>query len=70
HCCLLQVYSHPTHPLLFQWILFYPLYALSEIAVMIIITDFAELLASAAALCLFFPKLELWHGVLITTCSV
>ncbi|THU79102.1 natural resistance-associated macrophage protein [Dendrothele bispora CBS 962.96] len=67
HCRLL-LHSHPTHPLLVRWTLLYPLYALSEIA--IIATDLAELLGSAVALCLLFPKLELWHGVLITTCDV
>ncbi|THU79103.1 natural resistance-associated macrophage protein [Dendrothele bispora CBS 962.96] len=67
HCRLL-LHSHPTHPLLVRWTLLYPLYALSEIA--IIATDLAELLGSAVALCLLFPRLELWHGVLITTCDV
>ncbi|KAK7461376.1 Manganese transporter smf1 [Stygiomarasmius scandens] len=38
--------------------------------VAIIATDLAELLGSAIALCMLFPKLELWHGVLITTCDV
>ena len=35
-----------------------------------IATDLAELLGSAIALCLLFPKLELWHGVLITVFDV
>ena len=39
----------------------YPLYVLSEIA--IISTDLAELLGSAIALCLLFPSLPLWAGV-------
>jgi metal iron transporter len=38
--------------------------------VAIIATDLAELLGSAIALCLLFPKLELWHGVLITAFDV
>lgn len=46
----------------------YPLYALSEIA--IISTDLAELLGSAIALCLLFPKLPLWAGVLLTASDV
>lgn len=46
----------------------YPLYALSEIA--IISTDLAELLGSAIALCLLFPSLPLWAGVLITAFDV
>lgn len=51
-----------------RWLLLYPLYALSEIA--IIATDLAELLGSAIALCLLFPKLPLWAGVLITASDV
>ncbi|THU81671.1 hypothetical protein K435DRAFT_469705 [Dendrothele bispora CBS 962.96] len=47
---------------------FDPSYALSEIAG--ITTDLVELLGSAVALFLLFPKLELWHGVLFTTCDV
>lgn len=46
----------------------YPLYVLSEIA--IISTDLAELLGSAIALCLLFPSLPLWAGVLITASDV
>jgi metal iron transporter len=38
--------------------------------VAIIATDLAELLGSAIALCLLFPKLELWQGVLITAFDV
>ena len=41
---------------------------LSEVA--IISTDLAEMLGSAIALCMLFPKLQLWHGVLITTLDV
>jgi metal iron transporter len=41
---------------------------LAEVAV--IATDLAELLGSAIALCLLFPWLELWHGVLITAFDV
>jgi metal iron transporter len=41
---------------------------LSEVA--IVATDLAELLGSAIALCLLFPKLQLWHGVLLTACDV
>ncbi|SJL11144.1 related to Manganese transporter pdt1 [Armillaria ostoyae] len=48
--------------------LLYPLYILSEMA--IIATDLAELLGSAIALCLLFPALEIWHGVLITAFDV
>jgi metal iron transporter len=38
--------------------------------VAIIATDLSELLGSAIALCLLFPKLQLWHGVLVTACDV
>ncbi|ESK81850.1 putative transporter of the nramp family [Moniliophthora roreri MCA 2997] len=67
HCRLL-LHSRPKHTLLWRWLALYPLYFLSEVA--IIATDLAELLGSAIALCLLFPKLELWHGVLITAFDV
>lgn len=46
----------------------YPLYVLAEIA--IIATDLAELLGSAIALCLLFPRLPLYAGVLLTGADV
>lgn len=52
----------------YRWLALYPLYILAEVA--IIATDLAELLGSAIALCLLFPRLQLWHGVLITTFDV
>ena len=52
----------------YRWALLYPLYALSEIA--IIATDLAELLGSAIALNLLFPKLPIWGGVLVTASDV
>ncbi|KAI0778829.1 natural resistance-associated macrophage protein [Trametes elegans] len=67
HCRLL-LYNRPKHTKLWRWLVLYPLYALSEIA--IISTDLAELLGSAIALCLLFPKLPLWAGVLITASDV
>ncbi|KAG5645255.1 hypothetical protein DXG03_006557, partial [Asterophora parasitica] len=67
HCRLL-LHSRPKHTLLYRWLGLYPLYALSEIA--IIATDLAELLGSAIALVMLFPKLQLWHGVLITAFDV
>ncbi|KAG7086213.1 hypothetical protein E1B28_002179 [Marasmius oreades] len=67
HCRLL-LHSRPKHTMLWRWGVLYPLYLVSEIA--IIATDLAELLGSAIALCLLFPKLELWHGVLITAFDV
>ncbi|KAJ6544260.1 natural resistance-associated macrophage protein-domain-containing protein [Mycena capillaripes] len=67
HCRVL-LYDRPKHPLLYRRLVLYPLYILSEVA--IISTDLAELLGSAIALCLLFPRLELWHGVLITAFDV
>ncbi|KAJ7847759.1 natural resistance-associated macrophage protein-domain-containing protein [Mycena olivaceomarginata] len=67
HCRVL-LYDRPKHPLLYRWLGLYPLYILSEIA--IISTDLAELLGSAIALCLLFPRLEIWQGVLITAFDV
>lgn len=62
------LYSRPKHKLLYRWLGLYPLYILAEVA--IVATDLAELLGSAIALSLLFPKLELWHGVLITAFDV
>ncbi|KAJ7103116.1 natural resistance-associated macrophage protein-domain-containing protein [Mycena belliarum] len=67
HCRVL-LYDRPRNPRLWRWLGLYPLYILSEVA--IISTDLAELLGSAIGLCLLFPRLELWHGVLITTFDV
>ncbi|KAJ4001652.1 natural resistance-associated macrophage protein-domain-containing protein [Lentinula boryana] len=67
HCRLL-LHSHPKYPRVVRWLAFYPLYVLSEVA--IISTDLAELLGSAMALCMLFPKLQLWQGVLITAADV
>ena len=46
----------------------YPLYALSEVA--IVATDLAELLGSAIAICLLFPWIPLYAGVLLTGADV
>lgn len=67
HCRLL-LHDRPRHTLLCRWLVLYPLYALSEIA--IISTDLAELLGSAIALNLLFPKMPLWAGVLLTGADV
>ncbi|KAJ7255856.1 NRAMP family [Mycena haematopus] len=67
HCRIL-LYDRPNHPLLYRRLGLYPLYILSEIA--IIATDLAELLGSAIALCLLFPRLQLWQGVFITAFDV
>jgi metal iron transporter len=64
----LLLFDRPKHTRLYRWLALYPLYVLSEIA--IIATDLAELLGSAIALCLLFPKLQLWHGVLLTAVDV
>ncbi|KAK0217351.1 natural resistance-associated macrophage protein [Armillaria nabsnona] len=63
HC---RVLLHP-RPVT-RYLLLYPLYILSETA--IIATDLAELLGSAIGLCLLFPALDIWHGVLITAFDV
>ncbi|EPT03405.1 hypothetical protein FOMPIDRAFT_1028690 [Fomitopsis schrenkii] len=67
HCRLL-LHSRPKHTLLWRWLVLYPLYVLAEIA--IIATDLAELLGSAIALCLLFPRLPLYAGVLLTGADV
>ncbi|KAF7791103.1 hypothetical protein EIP86_002064 [Pleurotus ostreatoroseus] len=67
HCRLL-LHDRPRHKLFYRWALLYPLYLLSEAA--IVATDLAELLGSGIALCLLFPKLPLWAGVLITASDV
>ena len=67
HCRLL-FYNRSRHPKLCRWLILYPLYVFSEIA--IISTDLAELLGSAIALNLLFPKLPLWGGVLLTAFDV
>jgi metal iron transporter len=64
----LLLYNRPTYPRLQRWLFLYPLYVLAEIAV--VSTDLAELLGSAIALCLLFPSLPLWAGVLITAFDV
>ncbi|KAI0323016.1 smf Mn2+ and Fe2+ transporter [Amylostereum chailletii] len=67
HCRLL-LYSRTNHPRTVRWLTLYPLYVFSEIA--IVSTDLAELLGSAIALNLLFPRLPLWAGVLITASDV
>ena len=67
HCRLL-LHNRPRHRLLYRWGVLYPLYVLSEVA--IICTDLAELLGSATALTLLFPALPLWAGVLLTASDV
>ncbi|KIY53634.1 putative transporter of the NRAMP family [Fistulina hepatica ATCC 64428] len=67
HCRLL-LHDRPKHKYLYRWFLLYPLYIISEVA--IIATDLAELLGTAVALILLFPRLKIWHGVLITAFDV
>lgn len=67
HCRLL-LHDRPRHKMLWRWGVLYPLYVLSEIA--IISTDLAEMLGSAIALVLLFPSLPLWAGVLLTASDV
>ncbi|KAL4243096.1 NRAMP family protein [Abortiporus biennis] len=67
HCRLL-LYDRPKHRKLIRYAVLYPLYVLSEIA--IISTDLAELLGSAIGLVLIFPALPLWAAVLLTASDV
>ncbi|EIN14329.1 natural resistance-associated macrophage protein [Punctularia strigosozonata HHB-11173 SS5] len=67
HCRLL-LHNRPKRTRLYRWCLLYPLYALSEVA--IISTDLAELLGSAIAIVLLFPSIPLWTAVLLTATDV
>ena len=67
HCRVL-LHDRPKHRRLIRFAVLYPLYVLCEVA--IISTDLAELLGSATGLCLLFPALPLWTGVLLTAVDV
>ncbi|KAF8845983.1 smf Mn2+ and Fe2+ transporter [Paxillus ammoniavirescens] len=67
HCRLL-FHDRKHNKRLWRWGVHYPLYILSEIA--IISTDLAEMLGSAIALVLLFPALPLWAAVLLTAFDV
>ena len=67
HCRML-LYNRPNHTKAYRWCCLYPLYVLSEVA--IISTDLAELLGSATAFVILFPSLPLWAGVLLTASDV
>ncbi|KAN0100854.1 Natural resistance-associated macrophage domain containing protein [Tylopilus felleus] len=67
HCRLL-LHDHSKHPHLVRFLFLYPLYVLSELA--IIATDLAELLGSAIGLTLLVPALPIWAGVLLTALDV
>lgn len=67
HCRLL-FHNRAKHTTFWRWFILYPLYVCSEIG--IISTDLAELIGSAIALNLLFPKLPLWAGVLLTSFDV
>ncbi|EKM60826.1 uncharacterized protein PHACADRAFT_133651 [Phanerochaete carnosa HHB-10118-sp] len=67
HCRLL-LHDRPKHRRLIRYAALYPLYILCEIA--IVCTDLAELLGSAIGLCMLFPTLPLWAGVLVTAGDV
>ena len=62
------LHDHPRHPRLVRRLFLYPLYVFAEVA--IIATDLAELLGSAIGLCLLFPTLPLWAGVVLTAVDV
>ena len=63
HCRLLM-YNHPRYPRLVRYLFLYPLYALSELA--IISTDIAELLGSAIGIVLIIPAIPLPVAVFLT----
>ncbi|KAI3622271.1 transporter smf2 [Moniliophthora roreri] len=67
HCRLL-LHDHPTHPRLVRRAVLYPLYVCAEVA--IVCTDLAELLGSAIGLCLIFPRLPLYAGVILTAVDI
>ncbi|KAL5534599.1 hypothetical protein ACEPAG_1062 [Sanghuangporus baumii] len=67
HCRLL-LHDHPRYPVLVRYVFLYPLYILSELA--IISTDIAELLGSAIGLVLLIPRLPLPIAVLLTALDV
>ncbi|OSD05931.1 natural resistance-associated macrophage protein [Trametes coccinea BRFM310] len=67
HCRVL-LHDRPRHKRLIRFGVLYPLYVLSEVA--IVSTDLAELLGSAIGLCLIFPSIPLWAAVLITASDV
>ncbi|CDO70248.1 hypothetical protein BN946_scf184942.g48 [Trametes cinnabarina] len=67
HCRVL-LHDRPRYTRLIRFGVLYPLYALSEVA--IVSTDLAELLGSAIGLCLVFPSIPLWAAVLITASDV
>ncbi|KZP06643.1 hypothetical protein FIBSPDRAFT_1000000, partial [Athelia psychrophila] len=58
--CDILLHSRPEQQLVYRHLLLYPLYILSEIAIIPI--DLTELLGSAIALCLIWPTLPLWAG--------
>ncbi|KAI0359087.1 Nramp-domain-containing protein [Trametes cingulata] len=66
--CRAVLHDRPRHKRLIRYGVLYPLYVLSEIA--IVSTDLAELLGSAIGLCLIFPSIPLWAAVLITASDV
>ncbi|KAI0762678.1 natural resistance-associated macrophage protein [Fomes fomentarius] len=66
--CRLMLHDRPRYKHLFRYGVLYPLYVLSEVA--IVSTDLAELLGSAIGLCLLFPTIPLWAAVLITASDV
>ncbi|PLW33929.1 hypothetical protein PCANC_02139 [Puccinia coronata f. sp. avenae] len=66
--CRDKFYDRPKRKLLWRWGVLYPLYFLCEGG--IIFTDLAELLGSAIALHMLFPRLPLFVGVLLTSMDV
>ncbi|KAI8454400.1 manganese transporter SMF1 [Phakopsora pachyrhizi] len=62
--CRESLYSRPKNPLLTRWLMFYPLWLLFEIG--ILFADIGELLGSAIAYTLLFPRIPIYAAVLLT----
>lgn len=66
--CRLALHDRPRHKMFYRWGMLYPLYVITEGA--IICTDLAELLGSAIAINLLFPVIPMYGAVLLTSTDV
>lgn len=66
--CRNALHDRPRYKMFYRWGMLYPLYAITELA--IIATDLAELLGSAIAINLLFPAIPLYAAVLLTSTDV
>ncbi|TIC04944.1 Nramp-domain-containing protein [Wallemia mellicola] len=64
----LQLHNREKNPMIWRWMVLYPLYVLAEFS--LVATDLSELLGSAIALNLIFPFMPLWVGVSLTALDV